>query len=132
MTQIAHKILPKQRSLLSLTQAQKMGLSKDLVSGRPADRQLAHHRRVSNLAVPKLTAGPKVLCKLATGLNRSFLQGQAKRRGVDYEHLPVLVPVPMDIGGDELQPGHTSIRIHVEDNTRWSIAKKILRVGLWK
>ena len=58
--------------------------------------------------------------------------GPAKRWVVDQRCLGVLFPVPMDIGGDELQPGHASILIHVEDDTRWFIAKEILGVGLWK
>ena len=77
-------------------------------------------------------AGPKVLCHESNGPESILLTWASEALAVDHKHLPVLVPVPMDIGGDELQSGHTSIWIHVEDNTRWSIAKKILRVGLWK
>lgn len=46
--------------------------------------------------------------------------------------LRILFPVPMDIGGDELEPGHSSLRVHVEDDTCWIIAKEILGVRLWK
>jgi hypothetical protein len=51
---------------------------------------------------------------------------------VDQKRLRVLFPVPMNIGGDELQPGHFSIRVQVEDDTGWIIAKEILGIGLWK
>src|SRR5581483_667032 len=71
---------------------------------------------------PSGTAGPKVLCHMSNGPESILLARASEALALDYRHLPVLVPVPMDIGGDELQPGHTSIRIHVEDNTRWSIA----------
>jgi hypothetical protein len=81
---------------------------------------------------PSGTAGPKVLCHVSNRPESILLAWASEALAVDHKHLPVLVPVPMDIGGDELQPGHTSIRIHVEDDTRWSIAKEILRVGLWK
>jgi hypothetical protein len=65
-------------------------------------------------------------------LNPSFSHGASEAQAVDQRCLRILFPVPMDIGGDELQPGHASILIHVEDDTRWYIAKEILSVGLWK
>src|ERR1700677_1533853 len=64
--------------------------------------------------------------------NPSFSNGPTKRGRLPQRHLRVLSPVPVNIGGDELQPSHASIRIHVEDDTRWFIAKEILGVGLWK
>jgi hypothetical protein len=65
-------------------------------------------------------------------LNLCFSHGASEALAVDQRCLRILFPVPMDIGGNELQPGHASILIHVEDDTRWYIAKEILNVGLWK
>lgn len=64
--------------------------------------------------------------------NLNHLSRTCRRSAVDQRRLRVLCPVPMNVGGDELQPGHASIRIHVEDDSCWIIAKKILSVGLRK
>jgi hypothetical protein len=39
--------------------------------------------------------------------------------------LRVFFPVPVNVGGDELQPSHASIRLDVEEDARWSIAKEL-------
>ena len=65
-------------------------------------------------------------------LNPFFLHGPMKLRRWTQRRLRVLFPVPVDIGGDELQPGHSPIRVHVEDDVRWDVAKEVLGVGLRK
>ena len=74
----------------------------------------------------KLAGYPPV----SNNLNPSFSHGTQKV--ADQGCLPILFPVPMNIGGDELQPGHASISFHVEDDTRSNIAQEVLRVRLWK
>jgi hypothetical protein len=69
---------------------------------------------------------------VVTGRCSSGLRLLSDGLAVDKRCLRGLLPVPMNIVGDELQPGHTSIRVHVEDDTRWGIAEEILGVGLWK
>lgn len=68
---------------------------------------------------------------VSNNLNPSFSHGTQKV-AADQGCLPILFPVPMNIGGDELQPGHASISFHVEDDTRSNIAQEVLRVRLWK
>ncbi len=46
--------------------------------------------------------------------------------------LRVLFPMPVNVGGDELQPSHASIGLDVEDDARRIIAKEVLCVGLRK
>jgi len=77
---------------------------------------------------PKLAGYPPV----RNNLNPFFLHGPTKRRRWTQRRLRVLFPVPVNVGGDELQPSHASIRLDVEDDARWSIAKEVLCIGLRK
>ena len=102
-------------------------MGKRHVSGNESG--FSHYRQVT---FPR-SGGPETLVwPIGNGLESILLAGTSEAVVVDHGHLPVLVPVPMNIGGDELQPGHTSIRIHVEDDTRWSITEEILRFRLRK
>ena len=55
---------------------------------------------------------------VSNNLNPSMSHGPSEALAVTQRCLRVLFPVPMNIGGDEFQPGHTPIRTHVEDDTR--------------
>jgi len=81
---------------------------------------------------PDNRAQSEVNERFALSQQSKSIHGASEALAVDQRCLRILFPVPMDIGGDELQPSYASILIHVEDDTRWFIAKEILSVGLWK
>jgi hypothetical protein len=80
----------------------------------------------------RMISSGNVLCPVSNNLDPSLSHGLSEALAVDQRRLRGLFLVPMNIGGDELQPCHSSIRIQVEDDTRWIIAKEILGVGLGK